>query len=61
MQVFTRGDSWQARRWVSAHHRHSVAIRFWKMVGEACLTRGRQRGRREREAAAPSGMGALLV
>lgn len=37
VQVFTRGDSWQARPWVCAHHRHSVAIRFWKKVGEACL------------------------
>lgn len=39
VQVFTRGNSWQARPWVCAHHRHSVAIRFWKKVGEACLAR----------------------
>lgn len=28
MQVFTRGNSWQAGPWAGAHHRHRVAISF---------------------------------
>lgn len=53
MQVFTRGNSWQAGRWVGAHHRHRVAISFGKTVGEASSPGSFQR----RQGGCPSGRG----